>query len=236
MIAYRYILGVFAIAAFLATGCANPSSNRSDAVPSFDVPPQVIYRIDAHRYISLEDYKHCYFGTTYYNDTRLGIRTKFGRGGGIASYRGRLINADPTGRNIVVPSSYPPMGVCPDKGCNIAFIYSTDGGRSFRSGGYYMKNSRSPFEDSAQYIVAATADRIYIAEKIARDIDDYWVEQYPLVSGIDLRQPLPPGIKGDYFRASRRPNYLNGLHTPSGQEYISCDDSIRPSNFPKPTP
>ncbi|MDT6961416.1 hypothetical protein QTN24_07885 [Cupriavidus sp. SZY C1] len=230
MIAYRHILGVFAIAAFLTTGCAKPSSNRSDEVSSFDVPPQVIYRIDDHRFVSLEDYKHCYFGTTYYNDTRQGIRTKFGRGGGIASYRGRLINADPTGQNIVIPSSYPPNAACPDKGCNIAFIYSTDAGRTFLSGGYYLRNSISPFKDSENYTVAASSDRIYIARRVTSAPNDFYVRQYPLVPGIDLRQPYPPGVRGASFSSLDRPNYLNGLRTPSGQEYVSCDDSIRPAN------
>ncbi|WP_423194431.1 T6SS immunity protein Tli3 family protein [Cupriavidus sp. H18C2] len=237
MIAYRHILGVFAIAAFFTTGCANPSSNRLEEMPSFDVPPQIIYRIDDQRFVSLEDYKHCYFGTTYYNDTRQGIRTKFGRGGGIASYRGRLINADPTGQNIVIPSSYPPNAACPDKGCNIAFIYSTDAGRTFLSGGYYMRDSPNPFRDSKDYIVAATTDRIYIARKWRTD--DYYVTQYPLAPGIDLRpyrhgEPPRPEVKttvrGERFSASQRPNYLDGLRTPSGQEYVSCDDSIRPAN------
>ncbi|MDT6961417.1 hypothetical protein QTN24_07890 [Cupriavidus sp. SZY C1] len=239
MIAYRHILGVLAMAAFLTTGCANPSSNRSDEVSSFDVPPQVIYRIDDHRFITLENYRDCRHGTTYYNDVRQGIRTKLGTDS-VENYQGRLINADPTGRNIVIPSSEPPRRSCPDRGCNIAFIYSTDEGRSFRSGDYYIRNTWKPFLDSANYIVAATTDRIYIARKWGSD--DYYVVQYPLAPGIDLRpyrhgEPPRPEVKttvrGETFSASRRPNYLDGLRTPSGQEYVSCDDSIRPANASK---
>lgn len=213
----------------LISGCAEIYSNShpQTAEQHYDVPPQVIYRIDDNRFMSLEDYADCHYGTTYFNDTRQGIRTKFGRGGGIPSYQGRLINADPTGRNIVIPSSFPPNGVCPDKGCNIAFIYSTDGGRSFSSGGYYMRNTWNPYKDSANYIVVATDDRIYIANK--RGSDDYYVVQYPLIPGIDLSKAYPPGIRGSTFSASNRPDYLKGLRTPSGQEYLSCDGSIRPA-------
>ncbi len=99
-----------------------------------------------------------------------------------------------------------------------------------------MRNTWRPYEDSANYIVVATADRIYIAKKWGSD--DYSVVQYPLFPGIDFRkkyapEDYPPGVRGDRFAASKRPDYLKGLRTPSGQEYLSCDDSIRPTNLPK---
>jgi len=228
-------LSIASSLALLVSGCAVPPPDLPDEKRNYDVQPQVIYRIDDHRFISLEDYENCHYGATYYNDTHQDIRTKlnrFGRWSGIPNYRGRLINADPSGRYIVVPSSFPPDGVCPDKGCSIGFIYSTDTGRTFQSGGYYMLHSDNPYRDSADYIVAAGADRIYIAKKWGSD--NYRVVQYPLVPGIDLSKRYPPGVRGDSFAASRRPDYLDGLRTPSGQEYISCDDSIRPANPPGP--
>ncbi|WP_420993835.1 T6SS immunity protein Tli3 family protein [Cupriavidus sp. 30B13] len=215
-------------ALLLIAGCAVKNVNPPEVERHYDVPPQVIYRIDDHRFVSLENYADCHHGTTYYNDTRQGIRTELGEDS-IENYRGRLINADPSGRYIVIPSSFPPDDACPDKGCNISFIYSTDGGRSFW-GTYYMRNSWQPFKDSADYIVAATADRIYIAKKWGSR--DYSVTQYPLIPGIDLRKEYPPGVRGASFIASDRPDYLKGLRTPSGQEYLSCDDSIRPKNLP----
>jgi len=42
---------------------------------NYDVPAQVIYRIDDHRFISLENYDLCY-GDNYYNDTQQKIHTK----------------------------------------------------------------------------------------------------------------------------------------------------------------
>ncbi|PKE32780.1 hypothetical protein CWS43_02460 [Rahnella sp. AA] len=39
----------------------------------YDVPPQVVYRIDEHRFFTLENYKDCdHGGIIYYNDTKLG--------------------------------------------------------------------------------------------------------------------------------------------------------------------
>ncbi|WER49311.1 hypothetical protein CupriaWKF_19345 [Cupriavidus sp. WKF15] len=220
------ILG--AVAMLMIAGCAVKNANPPEIERNYDVPPQVIYQIDDHRFFSLESYSDCHHGTTYYNDTRQGIRTKLGWASK-ENYRGRLINADPTGQNIVIPNSTPPKFACPDKGCRVSFAYSTDGGRTFQ-GEWYMRNTQSPYQDSANYIIAATADRIYIAEKWGSD--DYYVEQYPLIPGIDLSKELPPGIKGDRFSASKRPDYLKGVHTPSGQEYLFCDDSVRPMNLP----
>jgi len=217
---------------FIVAGCAIPPPKPPSVEPHYDVPPQVIYRIDDHRYMSLENYRDCNFGTTYYNDDRQGVRFELGRGT-FENFRGRLINADPSGRYLVLPSSRPPHYGCPDKGCNVSFYYSTDGGRTFQSGGYYMRYMLDPYEYSANYIVAAGADRIYIARKRGKTVDDYGVTQYPLQLGIDLRKAYPPGVRGDSFLASKRPDYLKGFRTPSGQEYISCDDSIRPANPPK---
>ena len=216
------------VVAALLTGCAQKNWRLATPPPDYDVPPQAIYWFDDHRYISLENYKDCHHGTTYYNDPRQGIRTRLGRYG-IENYQGRLINADPTGQIIVIPSSYTPDGVCPDKGCNISFIYSTDGGRSF-AGEYYMRNTQTPYKDSMEYIVAATSDRIYTAKKWTWD--DYSVTQYPVVIGIGIAMESPSGLRYGHFSSTKRPDYLKGLRTPSGQEYISCDDSIRPTNLP----
>ncbi|WP_420993833.1 T6SS immunity protein Tli3 family protein [Cupriavidus sp. 30B13] len=217
-----------AVAMLLIAGCAVKNAKPPAVERHYDVQPQVIYRIDDHRFISLENYTDCHHGTTYYNDTHQGIRTELGWASK-ENYRGRLINADPTGQNIVIPNSTPPKFACPDKGCRVSFAYSTDGGRTFK-GEWYMSNTQTPYLDSADYIMAATADRIYIAKRWGSR--DYSVTQYPLIPGIDLRKEYPPGVRGASFKASDRPDYLKGLRTPSGQEYLSCDDSIRPKNLP----
>ena len=48
--------------------------SQPQPIPNYDVPAQVIYRIDDHRFISLENYSDCNHGDTYYNDTKEGIR------------------------------------------------------------------------------------------------------------------------------------------------------------------
>ena len=63
----------------------------------YDSPLQIIYRIDDHRFVTLENYRDCNYGQAYYNDTRIGIKTGLGRTS-IEDYQGRLINADMTGK------------------------------------------------------------------------------------------------------------------------------------------
>src|SRR5580698_8405155 len=60
----------------------------------YDSPPQVIYRIDGHRFLTLEKYRDCNLGETYYNDSELGIHQKLARGL-VENFQGRVINADP---------------------------------------------------------------------------------------------------------------------------------------------
>jgi hypothetical protein len=124
----------------------------------YDSPPQVIYRLDDHRYVTLERYRDCYHGDTWYNDTRAGIRYKLGRGG-YEDYQGKLVNADPTGRNLVFPSAAPPHMASIDRGWAVGLAYSTDGGRTFHSM-EYMPHSFDPFEDSKRYTVIASVDEL----------------------------------------------------------------------------
>jgi hypothetical protein len=119
----------------------------------------------------------------------------------------------------------PPHTACSDRSCSTPLIYSTDSGRTFH-GMVYMKTF-NPFNRSKDYTMAANGDRLYVAEKIQ---DDAYVIEYPLVQGIDLTKPYPPGVRGSSFTASWRPTYLSGLRTPSGQERFTCDASIRPKN------
>ncbi|MBC8747552.1 MULTISPECIES: T6SS immunity protein Tli3 family protein [Paraburkholderia] len=87
----------------------------------YNVPPQVVYRIDDHRYVTLEDYNGC-LGYAWYNDTRTDVRTKIGLMWP-TGFRGRLIIDDPTGMNVAVPRVS--RNVCGDRGCINYVAYST---------------------------------------------------------------------------------------------------------------
>lgn len=188
----------------------------------YDSPPQVIYRIDDHRFVTLERYRDCYHGDSWYNDTRAGIRHQLGRGG-YEDYQGKLINSDPTGKNLVFPSGAPPSMVTGDRGVSVYLAYSTDGGKTFHSL-EYMPHSFDPFEDSKRYLIAVDNERVYVEK--ARQYDSY-VVSYPLIQGFDYLgdKPLPDGaeIKFDTTTPS-------GVRAHSGDDQIHCDASIKPTN------
>jgi len=191
----------------------------------YDTPPQVIYRIDDHRFVTLEHYRDCNHGETFYNDTKLGIRNRLGRGT-VENYQGRVINSDPTGKNLVFPTATVPDTACSDRGCNLIAIYSTDGGLSFH-GMKYGEHIFGPFEYSKNYTVAATRDKLYVARKSQYDV---LVEAYPFSSSVKLDKPYPPGFHNEIGWASEKKLMPDGLQTPSGQDSLLCDPSIKPTN------
>src|SRR5450830_1010194 len=203
-------------AALLAVGmtaCAQndapPTSSHGTILrPSPDMPPQIIYRIDDHRYISLENYDKC-FGDNYYVDTKAGLHTRL-EPGAFSDYKGLLIIDDASGMNIVVPQA--PASTCGDRGCNVYLEYSTDGGRTFKSK-KYMQSPYAP-KDSENYSILVAKDGFYLVKKISQTNGSTSVTKYPLVSSIDLEKPYPPGIHDEYL--SGKP--LPPLRTPSGQD------------------
>lgn len=237
----RYVAATIALVALVQACTAQPPvrpvfrladfwSSKLKELP-YDSPPQVIYRIDDHRFVTLEHYRDCYHGDSYYNDTRDGIRKYLGRGL-FENFQGRIINADPSATNIVLPLAYPPRAFCGngEKGCVVPFWYSTDGGKTFHSK-VYMDHSFNAFEDSKRYTVAATQNKLFVAQVDYGDENgDPYVTEYPLVPDIDLSKPYPPGIHGSTFMASKRPGIFSKLKTPSGQDRIICNSSIKPTN------
>jgi len=91
-----------------------------------------------------------------------------------------------------------------------------------------MPHSFDPYKDSRRYTIVSAKNKLYVAEKWGDD--DAYVVEYPMIPGIDLEKPYPSGVTGDSFAASKRPGFLLGLRTPSGQDRISCDASIKPTN------
>ncbi|URF04257.1 hypothetical protein [Cupriavidus campinensis] len=230
----RYPL-LLLVAASLLAGCAHdpyPYRNGGPPVIDYDVPPQVIYRIDDHRFVTLENYRDCHHGVTYYNDAKQGIRQRLGRAG-IENFQGRLINADPTGQNIVIPSSAPPDIGCSDRGCTTSLLYSTDSGRTFH--GYAYMNSFNPFKESRRFTIAVTQDALYVVKanmfRLDSDRNPY-IEKAPLYPTADLS--ALDRSKGQWAFGDKARPLPQGLRSPSGQERFTCDPSIRPANVPAP--
>lgn len=191
----------------------------------YDSPRQVIYRIDDHRFVTLERYRDCNHGNTFYNDTKVAIRSYLGRGT-VENFQGHAINADPTGRNLVFPAATPPYTACSDRGCSLTMAYSTDGGVTFH-GKKYSAHNFDPYKDSKDFTVVATKDALYVTEKLGETTDRTATTRYPMIPGFiySAKEKLPDGIHIDFDA-----KVPLGLRTPSGQDHITCDASIKPTN------
>ncbi|WP_156923784.1 T6SS immunity protein Tli3 family protein [Burkholderia sp. WSM2232] len=206
----------------------------------YNVPPKVVYRIDDHRFVTLENYNGC-LGDGWYNDTRTGVRTKIGLLWP-TGFRGRLIIDDPTGMNVAIPRVS--RNVCGDRGCIDYVAYSTDGGRSFnwmRYDNYYV--SFDPVKDSKKYVISVTKDAMYITMFTYKYMpispsgehpdpsydlreDSSITDQYPMAPGYvyGKNATLPEGIT---IRSNVR--LPSGLHTPSGADHFTCDELVNDS-------
>ncbi|HBQ5928505.1 TPA: hypothetical protein L7612_004597, partial [Klebsiella pneumoniae subsp. pneumoniae] len=110
-----------------------------------DAPPQVLYRIDKYRYLTLENYISCdKGGQVYYNDAQREIKTHLGwehefydfsyrRGNYFAAYKGTVINGANNGYLAFPGAStrqYCGSGRSA-QGCPVFFFFSADYGRTF---------------------------------------------------------------------------------------------------------
>ncbi|WP_156393400.1 T6SS immunity protein Tli3 family protein [Burkholderia sp. Leaf177] len=197
--------------------------------PDPNAPVQVTYRIDDHRFVSLENYDKCY-GDNYYNDTQLGIHQKVWTGSP-TDYRGRLVIDDPSGSNIVLPTSE--NTTCGERGCTNSLAYSTDAGRTFHWLDY-LKYSSRPSEASEKYKIAVTTNALYIVKADAPNLEQSkgaYVRKGPLYSMVDLTHL--DGTKGLWETGDKAPQFPAGLRSPSGQDRFTCDASIRSAGQPK---
>ncbi|WP_456061745.1 T6SS immunity protein Tli3 family protein, partial [Caballeronia glebae] len=136
-------------------------------------------------------------------------------------FRGKLIIADSTERNVVIPSSAPPQLNCGDRGCVVSLIYSTDGGRTFH-GTDYMR-AFDPLQESRRYSIYVDRNS-YFVEKMRQS--DSVTNRFPLLPGFVYGQDTLPEDNKIQFDVK----VPVGLHSPSGQERFSCNASIRPTN------
>jgi len=107
----------------IPSGMANPSVRSSRIA---DYPEHFAYRIDDHRYITIQGNDDC-DGMIYYHDTRLGIRTAVATTGltlGDGAFRGYYaINSD----YIAIPA----IKFSQTSGALLYLYYSRDGGKTF---------------------------------------------------------------------------------------------------------
>lgn len=141
--------------AFLA-GCGSIASIGTGAGampvhqrPTYNSPQQVIYRIDEHRYITLENYRDCQVGGIMkWHDERKNLHVEISRykGGGRGFWPGKY-SIEAGDERFAVPS----FG-CGDKACYLSIAFTNDGGATwdtfvgeqFSSYAYKDEGSRQP--------------------------------------------------------------------------------------------
>ncbi len=196
--------------------------------PDPNAPIQLTYRIDDHRFMTLENYDRCY-GDNYFNNTRLGIHQKVWTGDP-RGYRGRVVIDDPSGTNIVLPTAR--NSSCGDRGCKLPLYYSTDSGRTFKRM-VYMDNSFDPSRDSEDYTISATKEALYIVRTDPPHFEQgksAYVRKAPLYPLVDLTNL--DRSKGVWETGDKAPPFPSSLRTPTGQDRFTCDASIRSAGQP----
>lgn len=229
-------------AALLCSGCASSQrypEQKWQGYPKYDVDPQVIYRIDDHRYLIMDNYPDCDYVKHYWNimgvprvfyrDDKLGISHRLGTG--VAYYRGRLIIDAPKRNTIAFPAA--PVGGCTtgDRGCQDPGItYSTDAGRTWQWMPIQFIGSSRPFNPGnyINYTISATDTAIFIS----RGFDSS--ERRPIGEGISYESGLNK-ISEEKIK-SGLPEFKG--KTPSGMDRLVCDPAMKPRSvtYHKVTP
>ena len=143
------------------------------AVQPIHNPPQVIYRIDKNRYLTLEDYSNCDDSSIYYHNDNKKIKTKLWfLSKGTMNYKGKFIWAAKNDDILALPFVRGDNDACGDplRGCAYSILSaSIDGGKKFSDIKFGAINSSS----SKNYTIVVTDDAIYFKSNLYPSTDKY---------------------------------------------------------------
>lgn len=164
------------------------------AVQPIHNPPQVIYRIDKNRYLTLEDYSNCDDGSIYYHNDNKKIKAKLWfLSKGTMNYKGKFIWAAKNDDMLAIPLVSGDNDACGDplRGCAYSILSaSNDGGKTFSDIKFGAINSSS----SKNYTIVLTDDAIYISAQ------GYAADKYMVNSSGALIQPREILINNIFFK------------------------------------
>ncbi len=205
------------LGARIATGAGAMPAYEPLPERDYDAAPQIIYAIDNHRFFTSENYEKCSVGHVYYNDTDRKIKTPVGWA--LATFPG-MLHLDGNLNTLVFPSA-PANGIgrCGnEKGCTLQMYYSLDGGKTFDRFHTWELGSDlgEAYEKNKHITVNLQGLQLYIANQ-----DQAYV------------YTLQKGIKGGAQYIEGGPKNVPHVRTPSGQDHLTCDDSIRPKEIKK---
>ncbi|MCR9003462.1 T6SS immunity protein Tli3 family protein [Rahnella perminowiae] len=179
-------------------------------------PPQVIYRIDKNRYLTLEDYSNCDDGSIYYHNDNKKIKTKLWfLSRGTMNYKGKFIWAAKNDDMLAIPLVSGDNDACGDslRGCAYSILSaSNDGGKKFSD----IKFRASDSSASKDYTIVISDNAIYIksinynADKYVNNNDGAFIQPRELsINNIFYKKLLAMGIPDDVLDKSN-PLDVNG--------------------------
>ncbi|WP_336369302.1 T6SS immunity protein Tli3 family protein [Rahnella perminowiae] len=186
------------------------------AVQPIHNPPQVIYRIDKNRYLTLEDYSNCDDGSIYYHNDNKKIKTKLWfLSKGTMNYQGKFIWAAKNDDMLAIPLVSGDNDACGDslRGCAYSILSaSNDGGKKFSD----IKFRASDSSASKDYTIVISDNAIYIksinynADKYVNNNDGVFIQPRELsINNIFYKKLLAMGIPDDVLDKSN-PLDVNG--------------------------
>ncbi|MFD3242638.1 hypothetical protein ACE2AK_26435 [Rahnella perminowiae] len=186
------------------------------AVQPIHNPPQVIYRIDKNRYLTLEDYSNCDDGSIYYHNDNKKIKTKLWfLSRGTMNYKGKFIWAAKNDDMLAIPLVSGDNDACGDslRGCAYSILSaSNDGGKKFSD----IKFRASDSSASKDYTIVISDNAIYIksinynADKYVNNNDGAFIQPRELsINNIFYKKLLAMGIPDDVLDKSN-PLDVNG--------------------------
>ncbi|WP_311746533.1 T6SS immunity protein Tli3 family protein [Proteus penneri] len=191
-------------------------------------PPTVIYRIDDHRFFTLEQYNERRSGSTYYNNTQKGIHQELIRSSA-CRYQGRLIWATKRDDAFAFPgvlSRVTSRCAGTKTGCVNVILVTLDDGKNFRpTNGGFGGNTDHPGYYSSFFDIIVTNEGFYLgnssSSRLKNDsLDDPWWQKFYF-------DPSDSNYVHDDIGDEEIPS--NNLKTPSGQTRFDCS---APSIYP----
>ncbi|SUC01215.1 Uncharacterised protein [Proteus vulgaris] len=191
-------------------------------------PPTVIYRIDDHRFFTLEKYNERRSGSTYYNNTQKGIHQEIIRSSA-CRYQGRLIWATERDDAFAFPgvlSRVTSRCAGTKTGCVNVILVTLDGGENFRpTNGGFGQHTDYPGFRSASFDIIVTDRGFYLGkssfDRLKNDnLDDPWWRKFYF-------DPTDSNYVHSSLGDKESPSPT--LKTPSGQTRFDCS---APSIYP----
>ena len=165
------------------------------AVQPIHNPPQVIYRIDKNRYLTLEDYTNCDDGSIYYHNDNTKIKTKLWfLSKGTMNYKGKFIWAAKNDDMLAIPLVSGDNDACGDslRGCAYSILSAShDGGGNFSDIKFHATDSSG----SKDYTIVVADDAIYIKS------DRYLAtEKYAINSAAEFYNVRQAWIQDEFYK------------------------------------